>query len=96
MSQAEQTAYDAGMTKAIESFTAQLKDIARAFYLEVWGQALSASGVGTNSEFRAPKKVYYLPALRLAPTPHQHLADSSSVPSSSSDQSTAAPSTTPS
>ena len=33
--EAEQAAYDDGMTKAMESLTAQLKDIVRAFCLEV-------------------------------------------------------------
>ena len=39
----EQVAYDVGMTKAAESLTTQLRDVARAFCLEVWGQALTAS-----------------------------------------------------
>ena len=34
-SQAEQATYDASMTKATESLTAQLKDVARVFCLEV-------------------------------------------------------------
>ena len=32
---AEQAAYDAGMTKTTESLTAQLRDVVRAFCLEV-------------------------------------------------------------
>ena len=47
---AEQAAYDARMTKVEESLTAQLRDVARAFCLEVWGQALNAAGVDTKSE----------------------------------------------
>ena len=35
--QAEQAAYDAGMTKAVESLIAQLRDVACAFCLEFWG-----------------------------------------------------------
>ena len=58
-SQAKQAAYDAGMTKVAKSLTAQLRDVARAFCLEVWGQALNAVGVSTESELRAPDKVYY-------------------------------------
>ena len=68
MAQAEQAAYDMGMTKTAESLTVQLRDVARAFCLEVWGQALNAVGVSTESELRAPDKFYYPPALRLAPT----------------------------
>ena len=66
--EAKQAAYDAGMTKAVESLTIQLKDITRAFYLKVWGQALTATRIGTKSELWAPDKVYYPPTLRLAPT----------------------------
>ena len=63
----EQVAYDVGMTKAAKSLIAQLRDIARAFYLEVWGQALNSFRVSTESELRASDQVYYPPALRLAP-----------------------------
>lgn len=56
------------MTKTAESLTAQLRDVARAFYLEVWGQALAATEVGAESELRAPNKVYFPPALPLAPS----------------------------
>lgn len=66
--EAKQAAYDAGMTKAVESLTIQLKDITRAFYLKVWGQALTATRIGIESELWAPDKVYYPPTLRLAPT----------------------------
>jgi len=66
---AKQVAYDAGMNKATKSLTAQLRDIAFVFCLEVWGQALTAAGVGTKSVLRAPDQVYYPPALRLVPTP---------------------------
>ena len=45
------------MTKAIESFTVQLKDVARSFCLEVWGQALNAVEVSSESELQAPDKV---------------------------------------
>ena len=68
MAQAEQATYDAGMTMTAKSLTAQIRDVARAFCLEVWGQALNIVMVSTESELRAPDKVYYPPALRLAPT----------------------------
>lgn len=47
---AEQATYDAGMKKTAESLIAQLRDVAWAFCLEVWGQALDAAGVSTESE----------------------------------------------
>ena len=46
---AKQVAYDAGMNKATKSLTAQLRDIALVFCLEVWGQALTPAGVSTES-----------------------------------------------
>jgi len=67
--EAEQVAYDAGMTKTAESLTAQLRDVAHAFCLKVWGQALNVAGVDTKSKLQAPDKVYYPPALCLAPIP---------------------------
>lgn len=44
MSQAEQAAYKAGMTKATERLTTQLRDVAQAFCLEVWGQVYKRCG----------------------------------------------------
>ena len=37
MSKVEQAAYDVGMIKIAESLTVQLKNVALAFCLEVWG-----------------------------------------------------------
>ena len=59
----EQVAYDAGMTKTAQSLIAQLRDIAWAFCLEVWVEAFNTAGVSTESEIRAPDKVYYPPTL---------------------------------
>jgi len=72
MSKVKQVAYDAGVTKTAESLTAQLRDVAQAFCLEVWGQALNVARVSTESELRAFEKVYYPPALHLVPTPPPH------------------------
>ena len=92
---AEQAAYDTGMTKTAESLTTQLRDIARAFCLEVWGQALIAVGVNTELKLKAPNRVYCLPALRLAPSPSQPSTDPGLAPTSSSEQPTATPPATP-
>ncbi|KAL0004902.1 hypothetical protein SO802_012463 [Lithocarpus litseifolius] len=43
-------AYDIGMIKTAQSLTAQLRDVARAFCIEVWGKALNAAGVSANAE----------------------------------------------
>lgn len=48
----EQVAYDAGMNKTAQSLTAQLKDIARAFCLKVWGEVLNAAGIGVHFDLR--------------------------------------------
>lgn len=96
MSQAQQVAYDTGMTKASESLIAQLRDVARAFYIEVWGQALSATRVSEDSELRAPDRIYYPPALRLASTLSQPPTDTNVAPPSSSDQPASTPSVCPS
>ena len=55
---AKQMAYDDGMTKTAQSLTAQLRDVARAFCLEVQGEALNAVGVDTDAELRGSDKVY--------------------------------------
>ena len=84
--QAEQATYDVSMTKVAESLTAQLRDVARAFCLEVQGQALNAVGVNTESEFWAPSQVYYPLAPHLVPTLPQPPVDPSFAPLSSSAQ----------
>ena len=53
---AEQAAYDDGMTKTAQSLIAQLRDVAWAFYLEFWGKALNATGVGVDSDLEGPTK----------------------------------------
>lgn len=67
------------MTKTAQSLIAQLRDVARAFYLEVQGEALNAAGVSADSELRAIDKVYYPLALRIAPSRTQPQVDLSSV-----------------
>ena len=76
---AEQAAYDASMTKTAQSLKAQLRDIAQVFFLEVWGQALTIARVSIESELKAPDKVYYPLALRLAPNPPPPATDLSST-----------------
>lgn len=67
------------MTKTAQSLTDQPRDVAQAFCLEVWGQALSVAGVNTDLELRALDKVYYPPTLRLTPILTQPSADPSST-----------------
>ena len=90
---AEQAAYNASKTKTTRSLTTQLQDVAQAFCLEVWGQALTSTKVSTELELRAPNKVYYPPVLHLAPSLTQPQANPSSA--STSVQPTTAPTATP-
>ena len=94
MAKVEQAAYDAGMTKTTQSPTTQLKDVAQAFYLKVWGQALKVAEVDTELELRAPYKVYYPPALRLAPNSPQPPVDLDATPTSSLAQPASIPANT--
>lgn len=82
------------MTRASESLITQLRDVARAFCIEVWGQAPSVARVSTDSKLRAPNRIYLPPALRLAPTPSQLPIDPNSAHPSSLDQPTATASAT--
>lgn len=84
MAKAEQVAYDAGMTKTAQSLTTQLRDVARAFCLEVWGLALNVARIDIESELRASDKVYYPQALRLAPSSLQPPMHPNFAPISSS------------
>ena len=61
-------AYNAGMTKTAQSLTAQLRDVAGVFCLQVWGEALNAVGVDADAELRETDKVYYPLALRISPS----------------------------
>ena len=38
------------MTKTAQSLTAQLRDVAWAFCIEIWGKALNAARVSANIE----------------------------------------------
>lgn len=65
---AEQAMYDTGMKKTAQSLIAQLWDVARAFYAEVWGEALDVVGVNVDSKLREAEKIYYPQPLHIAPS----------------------------
>lgn len=82
---AEQVTYDAGMTKIAQSLVAQLKDVSRAFCLEVWGEAFNAARVDVESDLRGADTVYYPLALRIALSsalPPPNPSSASSAPNS--------------
>ena len=56
---AEQATYDVDMTKTTQSLTTQLRDVARAFCVEVWSEALNVVGITIDSELRSADRVYY-------------------------------------
>ena len=71
--------------KSTLSLTTQLRDVAQAFYLKVWGEAFNATGVRANSDLKGSDKVYY--PLTLSTTPSSTLPSpdrsfTSSVPKS--------------
>ena len=82
------------MTKVVEILTSHLRDVARAFYLEVRSQALNAVGVNIELELRALDKVYYPPTLCLVPTLPQPPIDPTFAPPSSLAQPNHVPSPT--
>lgn len=75
----EQAVYDAGMTKTTQSLTAQLRDVARVFCVEVWNEALNSIRVNVDSELRESEKVYYPQPLCIAPSPTSAFPDPSST-----------------
>lgn len=88
---AEQATYNAGMTKTAQSLTAQLRDVAQAFCVEVCGDALNVAGVDVESNLRGANKVYYLLAFRIAPSttpPPPSPSFASSVPKSTTTSAT--------
>ena len=54
--------------KSTLSLTTQLRDVAQAFCLEVWGEAFNAAGVCANSDLKGSDKVYYPLTLSTAPS----------------------------
>lgn len=79
------------ITKTAQSLTAQLKDVAQAFCLEVWNEALNAAGVSAKSNLSEAYKVYYSPALCIAPNsapPSPNPRSVSSVPKSTTTSTT--------
>ena len=81
----EQVVYDAGTTKIAPNLIAQLKDVARAFCLEVQGEALTVAEVNANSDLRGTDKVYYPLEHRIAPNfalPPHYPSSTSSAPKS--------------
>ena len=67
------------MTKTAQSLIAQLRDVAQAFCLEVWNEALNVVGVNAKSKRQAADKVYYPPTLRIASRLTQPQANLSST-----------------
>lgn len=82
------------MNKTTKSLTAKLRDVARAFCLEVQGEALNATGVDASQNLKGPSSVYYPLAFRIAPIPTPLVP--SSTPASLTLQPLVTPSSKPS
>lgn len=77
----EQAVYDASITKTTQSLTAQLRDVARAFYVEVQGEAFNATRVSADFELRGANKIYYPRPLQTTSSPTFAFPDPSSTSS---------------
>lgn len=78
---AKQATYNAGMNKIAQSLITQLLDIAQAFCLKLWGEALNVAGVDANSDLRGSSSIYYPPAHRISPSLTPLVLGSTSTPS---------------
>ena len=62
--QAEQDRYEAGMAKTKEALKAEVSEVCRYYYLQVWNETLNQSGVKSSSAFRRTESIYYPPTIR--------------------------------
>lgn len=69
MAQAEQAGYDVGMKETKDALRAQVTEVCRGYYLQVWTKALKLTGVDASSELRKPKNIFYPLALQIAAQP---------------------------
>lgn len=78
------------MTKTTQSLTTQLRDVAWAFCVEVWGEALNTAGLVVDSSFKGSDKIYYpllFASFQALPSP-PNLSSTSSVAKSTATSTT--------
>ena len=57
--QAKQDGYDMGIVEIEEALKVEVLGVYRAYYLQVWNEALNLAGVEASSELRRAENVYY-------------------------------------
>ena len=62
--QAEQDGYDVGVAETEEALRAEVSEVCKAYYLQVWNEALNLARVEASSALRRAKNVYYPPTIR--------------------------------
>ena len=62
--QAEQDGYEMGVAKTKEAFRAEVSEVCRHYYLQVWNEAFNQTGVDASSTLRRAESMYYPLAIR--------------------------------
>ena len=62
--QAEQKGYEVGVTETEKALRAEVVEVCRFYYLQVWNEALDQVGVEASSSLRRAENVYYPLAIR--------------------------------
>ena len=62
--QAEQDGYEMGVAKTKEAFRAEVSEVCRHYYLQVWNEAFNQTGVDASSTLRRAESAYYPPTIR--------------------------------
>ena len=61
---AEEEAYDLGMVETQATLKAQVPEVCRLYYSQVWNEALKQAGVEASSDLWKAEHVYYPPAIK--------------------------------
>ena len=61
--QAKQDKYNVGVAETEEALRAEVSEICRNFYLQVWNKAFNQAGVDASFALRRAESVYYPPAI---------------------------------
>ena len=61
---AEEEAYNLGVAETQATLKAQVLEVCRLYYSQVWNEALKQAGVEASSDLLKAEHVYYPPAIR--------------------------------
>ena len=59
LAKAEQSSYDTKVKETKDTLRAQVMGVSRGYYLQVWTEALNLAGVGSSSDLRKTKNIFY-------------------------------------